>query len=54
MDWLVQLMILWLAVSLLVGATGWYANSLIPRLWPSWWREVVVDIEPETQFNSKR
>lgn len=54
MDWLFQLVILWFAVSLFVVATGWYASSLVPRLWPGWWREVVVDIEPETRFGPKR
>ena len=54
MDWLFRLMVLWFGLSLVIVATAWYASVLIPQLCPSWWRKVVVDIEPDTQFNSKR
>jgi hypothetical protein len=54
MEWIFRFMVLWVGVSLVVLATGWYISNVIPRLWPAWWRRVVVDIEPETYFKSKQ
>ena len=46
MDWLINLVILWFAVSILIIATSWYAARVIPIFWPDWWKRVVVDVEP--------
>ena len=54
MDWLLQLIVLWFGSSILVIATGWYAATVIPVFWPNWWRQVVIDVEPERQIGSKR
>ncbi len=53
MVWLLEIAFIWLTISLLVLATGWYLSTLVPRLWPDWWRRVVIDLEPDAQVVSK-
>ena len=49
MDWVLNLMTLWFGVSSLIIATGWYAALVIPQFWPDWWKQVVVDVDPDFQ-----
>ena len=42
----VNVVVIWLSLSVFVVATGWYVATLIKEYWPDWWRRVVVDTEP--------
>lgn len=46
MEWAVKSVIIWLSFDVIVIATIWYLCQTIPQLWPTWWREVVVDVDP--------
>lgn len=43
MDQLYHFTLLWLALDLFYIGTIWYAAATLPRLWPNWWRRVIVD-----------
>ena len=54
MDSVLNLMTLWFGVSSLIIATGWYAALVIPQFWPDWWKQVVVDVDPDFQLIRKK
>ena len=50
MHWLLDFVVVWLGMSILIIATGWYATVLIKPRYPIWWRRVVVDVEPDSRI----
>jgi hypothetical protein len=46
--------ILWICLSVLILATGWYAASILRSYCPRWWHRVVVDIDPYFEAQQKR
>jgi len=46
MDWLINLLVIWLSFDIVVVATAWYASVTIAPRYPHWWRRVIVDVEP--------
>jgi hypothetical protein len=50
-EWFFQIIIVWFGVSIAVIATGWYLAAVIPAFWPEWWKQVVVDIEPDNRVH---
>ena len=46
MEWVVKGVIIWLSFEVIVITTIWYLCQTIPQLWPTWWRVIVVDVEP--------
>jgi hypothetical protein len=51
MNWIFNITLIWLAIDLLAIGSIWYAAKVMPRLWPSLWRQVIVDkIGPEIRF----
>lgn len=49
MMWVLYFIVLWLSASVVILATGWYAAASLKQLWPEWWRQVVVDVDPYTE-----
>ncbi len=50
MDSLLDFLVIWLAISLFIIGTSWYITLVIPPRFPRWWRQVVVDIDPDSQL----
>lgn len=49
MDWLLKVVTIWLSIDVMVITTFWYLSLIIPKRWPIWWREFIVDTV-ETDF----
>lgn len=51
MEWLLKGAILWLSLDLALISTVWYFSVTVSRLWPDWWRNVIVEtVEPDFQL----
>ena len=50
MEWVLKFTVIWLSIDILIFATSWYAITIIKPRWPNWWKQVIVDVEPE--FNN--
>lgn len=42
-----KLLVIYFSFSAVAMATAWYLATIVPRLAPVWWRQVVVDEDPE-------
>ncbi|MFN8453511.1 MAG: hypothetical protein U0401_02390 [Anaerolineae bacterium] len=49
MNWLLQIITIWISLDIVLVATAWYAVKTIKPLFPNWWKQVVIDIEPAQQ-----
>lgn len=47
LEWLLKFAVIWISIDAVVMATGWYMTTTIRPLFPNWWRQVVVDEDPE-------
>ncbi|HMQ52849.1 MAG TPA: hypothetical protein PKD98_12200 [Anaerolineae bacterium] len=47
MNLLFKLLVIYFSFSAVAMATTWYLSTIVPRLAPAWWRQVVVDEDPE-------
>ena len=54
MNSLLDFLVIWLAISLFIIGTSWYVTVVIPPRFPHWWRQVVVDIDPDSQLVLKK
>lgn len=51
-DWLLSFSLLdfvkiWMGISILAIATGWYAATIISAHWPDWWERHVAAPHPK-------
>ena len=53
MHLLLNLAILWLALSVFVVATIWYGATVIKAYWPGWWQRTVVDVDPGVDISRR-
>jgi hypothetical protein len=51
MIWVLYVMVVWVSASVVIVATGWYAAAVLKQLWPEWWQQVVVDMDPYFEAN---
>ncbi len=49
MDWFLKFLVIWLSFDILTIATVWYAVKVIKPRCPNWWKQVIVDIEPQSE-----
>jgi hypothetical protein len=47
MQWFIYLLVIWLSFDIVIVATAWYASVVIAPRYPTWWKRVIVDIEPD-------
>ena len=50
MDWLFKITMIWLSLDVIIFATCWYGVVVIKPRWPGWWKQVVADIDPESNI----
>ena len=46
MNWWLKLIVIWLSIDALIIAAAWYAVAVIKPRYPAWWKQVVVDDDP--------
>jgi hypothetical protein len=47
LEWLLMFAIIWLCLSVIIIATGWYMAESLQSFFPNWWKRVIADDEPE-------
>lgn len=49
MNWLLNILIVWISIDIVVIATGWYILEVIMVQFPNWSRRVICDDGPELE-----
>lgn len=47
---LLNIIILWLSLDIIILATAWYLVTTIKPRYPNWWRQMIVDDEPDRRI----
>lgn len=50
MNWLLEIITIWISLDIVLVATGWYAATTIKPIFPNWWKRVIADFEPLEPF----
>ena len=47
MTWWLKFTVIWLSIDVLIMIIVWYASTILKPRFPEWWRQVIVDDEPD-------
>ena len=50
----IQFLVIWVAIDIVIIASGWYLVNVVKPRYPGWWRRMVVDEEPAYVASHKR